>query len=227
MTHICAFCKKEFQKEKSLEVHLCEIKKRHQEQHETGVRLGFQAYLRFYEIMQGSAKLKSFEDFATSNYYRAFVKFGRYCVALRAINPNQFIAWLLKNNKKIDHWCRDSVYEEWLHYWLPTESVQDALERGLKEIQNYVEEHPEFKNGIADYFRYVSSNRICYHISTGRVSPWIVYNCNTGVAFLDSLPSDQVSIILPWINPDTWSKKFQDYTADQEWAKYILNEAGL
>ena len=224
---VCNFCQKEFRREQSLEVHLCEVKRRYQAQNEAGVRLGFQAYLKFYEIAQGSSKLKTYDDFASSNYYRAFVKFGRYCVSLRAVNPPQFVTWLLKNNKKIDNWCSDSVYEQWLHYWLPTESVQDALERGLKEIQNYIEEHSEFKNGIADYFRYVSPNRICYHISTGRVSAWIVYNCASGVEFLDDLPPEQIKMILPWINPDIWDKKFRDYAADQEWAKYILNEAGL
>jgi hypothetical protein len=59
--------------------------------------------MKFYELTQGSARLKTFENFATSPYYRAFVKFGRYCVDTRAINPTRFVEWLLKNNKKIDH----------------------------------------------------------------------------------------------------------------------------
>jgi hypothetical protein len=227
MSFVCDFCKKTFRREESLVVHLCESKRRFRERDEPGVRLGFQSYLKFYEITQGSAKLKTYEDFATSNYYRAFVKFGRHCVDLRAINPEQFVVWLLKNNKKIDHWCRDSVYDEWLHYWLPKESMQDALERGLQEIQSYVEQNAELRNGIADYFRYANANRIIYHISSGRISAWIVYNCDSGVEFLDQLPSHQVSLIVSWINPDIWSQRFKDYAADQEWAKHVLKQAGL
>jgi hypothetical protein len=83
----CGYCKKTFRRAESLVVHLCEPKRRRQERSERGVELGFQSYLRFYEIAQGSARLKTFDDFADSPYYRAFVKFGRYCVATRAINP--------------------------------------------------------------------------------------------------------------------------------------------
>jgi len=96
VTYQCQYCKKDFQRESSLAVHLCEAKRRRQEQNERGVQLGLQAYLRFYETTQGSAKLKTFDDFAESPYYRAFVKFGRYCVNIRAINPARFIDWVLK-----------------------------------------------------------------------------------------------------------------------------------
>jgi hypothetical protein len=118
MTYECRYCHKDFIKETSLAIHMCEPKRRFQEQDERGVQLGLQAYLKFYEMSQGSARLKTFEDFAASPYYRAFVKFGRYCVDIRAINPARFMEWLLKNNKKIDHWARDTMYTEYLVEYL-------------------------------------------------------------------------------------------------------------
>jgi hypothetical protein len=152
-TFKCRYCEKEFRKESTLAAHLCEQKRRWQQEKETGVQLGLRAYLRFYETTQGSARLKSYEDFVTSPYYNAFVKFGRYMVGIRAINSQHFTDWLLKNNKKIDHWCKDSFYEEWLHEYLKKESPQDALERALNEMQSYADEHPDLKNGFRDYFR--------------------------------------------------------------------------
>lgn len=223
----CEFCDREFRRETSLEVHLCEPKRRWREQDERGVQLGLQAYLRFYETQQGSSRLRGWQDFATSQYYRAFVRFGRHCVNIRAVNPAQFLDWLLRNNKKIDHWCRDAIYEEYLQWWLPREAVADALERGMREIADYVEDTPDLRNGAADYFRYASANRVCYHITTGRVSPWIVYNCASGIEFLDGLTAEHAAMIMPWINPDVWQRKFQDFPADQEWCRHILNTAGL
>ena len=79
-TYKCRYCEKEFRKESSLAVHLCEPKRRWQQEKEVGVQLGLKAYLRFYEITQGSAKLKSYEDFVKSPYYNAFVKWGRHMV---------------------------------------------------------------------------------------------------------------------------------------------------
>ena len=227
LTYKCRYCEKEFRKERTLAAHLCEQKRRWQQEKETGVQLGLRAYLRFYETTQGSARLKSYEDFVTSPYYNAFVKFGRYMVGIRAINSQHFTDWLLKNNKKIDQWCKDSFYEEWLHEYLKKESPQDALERALKEMQDYADTHPELKNGFLDYFRYGNSNRICHHIVTGRVSPWIIYSCDTGVEFLGNLDEGQVAILIHWIDPDFWQRKFKDYVADTEWCKHVLGQAGL
>jgi len=223
----CKYCDKEFRKESSLAVHLCEVKRRWKEERETGVQFGLQAYLRFYEMTQGSAKMKSYADFVASPYYRAFVKFGRHMVAIRAVNPKVFIDWVIKENKKIDHWCHEAIYLEYLKGYMRKEAVQDALERALKEMQDYADSHPELKGGFSDYFRYGNTNRICHHIVNGRVSPWIVFNCDSGVAFLESLSDEQVAIVLPWIDPDFWQRKFQDYLADSEWVKQILKAANL
>ena len=226
-TYKCRYCEKSFRKESSLAVHLCEQKRRFQQEKEVPVQLGLKAYLRFYEITQGSAKLKSYEDFARSPYYNAFVKWGRHMVGIRGINPTAFLEWLLKNNKKIDYWCKDEFYVTYLHEYLRREAVQDALERALKEMQDYADDHLELKNGFSDYFRYGNSNRVVHHIATGRVSPWVVFNCTSGVEFLDTLGEEQIGMIIPWIDPTFWNKKFQDYLADSLWVKDILKQAGL
>ena len=221
----CRFCEKEFRKESTLSAHLCEQKRRWQQETETGVQFGLRAYLQFYETTQGSARLKSYEDFVNSPYYNAFVRYGRHLVAIRAINSNSFTAWLLNNNKKLDFWCKDSSYEEWLLEYLKKESPQDALERALREMEDYAG-----NSDIADfsqYFMYGNTNRICHHITTGRVSPWILYNCDTGIDFLNNLGEEHLAMVLAWIDPDYWGRKFKDYVADVEWCKHVLKAAGL
>jgi len=222
----CKYCDKEFRRESTLAAHLCENKRRWQQEKEIGVQFGLQAYLRFYEMTQGSAKLKSYEDFVKSPYYVAFVKFGRHMVSIRAVNPRMFIDWVIKENKKLDHWTHDKVYVEYLHQYMRKEAVQDALERALTEMQDYTDETKTLAS-FKDYFRYGNSNRICHHISNGRVSPWIVFNCVSGISFLETLSEEQLAIIMPWIDPEFWQRKFQDYLADTEWVKMILSEAGL
>ena len=226
-TYKCRYCEREFRRESTLAVHLCETKRRWQQEREVGVQLGLKAYLRFYEITQGSARLKSYADFVSSPYYNAFVRFGRYSQSIRCINFGNYLEWLLKNNKKIDNWCSDKLYEEWLPGYLQREAVQDALERALREMQDYADNNSDLKNGFTDYFRFGQPNRILFHITTGRISPWVVYNSTSGIAFLDRLSEEQVQIVLPWIDPDYWQRRFQDYMADTEWVKDILAKAGL
>jgi len=223
MTYICQYCKKNFIKESSLAIHSCEPRRRRQEQNERGVQLGLQAYLKFYELTQGTAQLKTFDDFAESPYYRAFVKFGRYCVNIRAINPARFIEWVLKQNKKIDHWCTDSIYTEYLLDYLRVEHVNDALVRSIEFGISWQE---QTTNPAHDCLRYGNSNAMCHAITTGRISPWIIYNSESGQKFLAELSSEQVAMIWSYIDADFWMRKFKDYPADQEYVKDILTKAG-
>jgi hypothetical protein len=220
---VCEHCQRKFQRETSLTVHVCEPKRRLQEKNERGVQVGFQAFLKFYETYQGSAKLKTFDDFIASPYYRAFVKFGRHVVSINAIAPERFIEWLLKNNKKIDQWCRDSYYGSYLEFYLQTEPVDDALARSIEYGIRWGQEHTMQPQ---DVLRYGNHNRIVYAITTGRISPWAIYNSESGRKFLDDLDQHQLLTVWNFINPDIWKKKFSDYVADSEYAQEMLKNAG-
>jgi len=223
MTFTCGYCDKTFARESSIEVHMCEPKRRRLQRGDRGVQLALQAYVRFYETMQGSAKNKTFDDFETSSYYRAFVKFGHYCVNTRVINPERFMAWLLKQQKKIDRWCSDQVYTEYLANYLTLEAVDDALARAMEYGLDWAE---KTDNPAHDCLRYGNANAICHAITAGRVSPWVIYSSESGQKFLSELSSDQVSMIWLYIDSDVWQKKFQTYPADHEYAKEMLKQAG-
>ena len=219
----CKFCEREFVRENSLSVHICEQKKRHQSRDEPGIRLGFQSYLKFYESTQGPAKVKSYEDFATSPYYKAFAKFGQYCVSIRAINAVRFTEWLLKNNKKLDYWCSDKLYTEYLTEYLRIEAVSDALTRAIEYSITWSEDTSCQANHI---LRYGNVNKICHAITTGKISPWVLYNCDSGQNFLSNLQGDQVGMIYTYIDAEFWHRKFKDYPTDTAYAREILQKAG-
>ena len=223
MTHVCEYCKKEFVRETSIQAHMCEPKRRQQQRDEPGPRLGFQAYIRFYESMAGSARNKTHDTFCESSYYRAFVKFGHYCVNTRVINPDRFMAWLLKHNRKIDHWCSDKVYTEYLVDHLKVEAVDDALARAIEFGMDWAEKNT---SPAHDCMRYGNANVLCYAVTAGRISPWVIYNSESGQKFLRELDATQVAMIWPYIDSDAWQKRFQDRPQDQAYAKNILKQAG-
>jgi hypothetical protein len=223
----CQYCGQLFRKLSTLSAHLCEPKRRAQQEKDVGVQIGFRSWVRFLDLNSSATKKRSYQDFSKSPYYSAFVKFGQYCVSVRAVSVENYLDWLLKNNKKLDHWTHDSYYEQWLQNYLRRESVQDALERSLCQMQDYAHERPDLKNGFRDYFRYGNHNRIMYHVMTGHMSPWVIYNCDTGAEFLASLSEEQVALIFPWLDADQWSKIFRDRNDDVQWARTLLKEAGL
>lgn len=223
MTFVCEYCKKTFAKESSIEVHMCESKRRRLNKNDPGVRIGFQAYIKFYEQAQGSAKLKTYNDFCDSSYYLAFVKFGHYCVGTKTINPAQFMNWLLKNQKKIDRWCSDKFYTEYLTWYLTVEAVDDALARAMEYAIDWSEKN---NSPSQDCVRYGHANTTCHAIVTGTLSPWVIYNSESGQKFLADANQEQLAIIWPYIDADIWNKKFSDYAADREYSREILSKAG-
>lgn len=223
ITHRCDYCKKEFAKAATLEKHLCESKRRHLEIDDRGVQLGFQAFLRFFEIAAKSSRPKQYADFITSPYYRAFVNFGRYVIGVKAIAPEAFVDWLLKNNKKIDYWCKDSLYSEFLDQHLKVEPVADALARAIEYGIDWGETHSMQAH---DIMRYGSANRIVFAITTGRISAWALYNSESGQEFLNKMSAEHVSMVWPFVDTDFWQKKFQDNPDDLEYARTMLKMAG-
>lgn len=219
----CQYCNKRFTKDSTFNSHICEAKRRHSEKHERGVQIGYQAFLRFYEITQGSAKLKTHDDFIKSPYYRAFVKFGKHVIGIRAVNPMAFAEWLLKNNKKIDYWTKDVFYEEFLAQYLKAESIDSALSRALEYSIDWANQHCMQSQ---DVLRYGNSNALVYAVTTGRISPWVLYNCESGQKFLDTLHQEHLRLAMPWLDPEFWQKKFHDLPADKEYMKEMLSRAG-
>lgn len=220
---ICQFCHKEFKRPSTLEVHSCLQKQRHNEQNEPGVRFGFQSYLRFYESTQGSSKKKTFESFRTSPYYRAFTKFGRYCVDTRVINIARFTDFLLKKNKKLDYWTSDALYTEYLVEYLLIERVEDALTRAIEYGIAWQE---ETGSPAQDCIRFGNSHRTLHAITTGRLSPWVIYNSTSGQEFLATRSVDQVAHIWTYIDSANWEKRFRTHPEDVAYAREILEKAG-
>lgn len=223
VTHICGFCQRQFARASSLEVHVCEPKRRHGERDETGVRIGFNTWLRFFEITQGSSRLKTWDDFVKSSYYKAFVKFGRHVTDIRAINVAAFADWLIQKNRKIDHWCRDNVYGEWLAEYIKIEPATDAMARALETAIDWSEKN----NSVSQHIlRYGNANHVSYLISTGRISPWVLYNTDSGMKFLNDITADNLTVIWNMIDSDFWQKKFRDYPSDAEYVRQMMSQAG-
>lgn len=223
MSFTCRYCQKDFVRETSLEKHSCEQKRRFLDKDSVASRFGFQSYLKFYELTQGAPSTRDFTDFSKSPYYKAFYKFGKYCSETKVLNFPNYLVWLLKNQKKIDKWASDSFYTEYLKEYLLIENVNDAVSRAI----NFAIEWGEENNAPdKDCLRFGNQNRLLYAISTGKISPWVLYNCESGQKFLASITSEQVSLIWPYIDSDKWNQKFIRDADDTLFVKEILKKAG-
>ena len=183
----CEFCNRKFVRERTLVSHICETKHRWLERDRVGNRLGYQTFLQFFKKHTTRKKIKPYEESIKSPYYTAFVKFGNYCVDVNAINVTRFVDWLLSNSIKLDNWCSDSTYTKYLIEYMRLENPFDALARSVEHCAQLAEENHIQPN---DVLRYVNPNKICRAVITGKISPWLLYQSDSGVRFLDTLNED-------------------------------------
>ena len=223
-TNKCTYCGKEFTRERTLQVHMCEPKRRHLQKNEKWVQNGFIVFQRFYQIHQHGSKEKTYDDFCKSSYYNAFVKFGRFMMHINPLYPEKYIDYVILSKIKLDHWARDDLYEAYLVETLKSEPVESALQRSIATMMDWAaEQHAQW----ADYFRLVNTNRAVQHIQQGKISPWLLLGCSAGKRMLKSFNDEQLQMIERFINPSFWPSKLKSYPADHMLVQDTAREAKI
>lgn len=224
LNYKCEHCGKLFAKEKTLFVHVCEQKRRYLGKNERHVQMGLMTFQKFYEITQKTKNIKTFEDFCSSPYYTSFVKFGSFMINTAPIYPEKFVEFVVRSGVKLDHWCRDELYETYVGEMIKIESADGAIQRSITTMMDWAENN---KSTWEHYFAYVNLNRATHDIKEGLVSPWLILNTKSGKEMLSRLNDEQLSIISNMIDPVYWKKRFKDCPADHELVKDVIKEAKI
>jgi hypothetical protein len=203
---------------------MCEQKRRHLQKDEKRVQAGFLAYNRFYTLTQNAKKQKTYEEFCKSSYYNAFVKFGSFVNNVNPIYPDKFIDFVIKSGVKLDHWCRDELYDTYLSEMIKVEPADAAIQRSLITMMEWAEEQGA---NFAHYFDYVNANRAVHHINNGMISPWILLTTDSGKLLISKLNDEQIQIIADKIDPMYWTKRFKTYPSELSLVKEICKETGI
>jgi len=220
----CQYCKSKFVKESTLAVHVCESKRRALAQREKHVVLGFETYNIFFQKTQNFHGVKTYEDFCKSPYYNAFVKFGSFVNNVKPLYPEKFILYVVTSGVKLDHWCRDDLYDNYVVNLIKTESVETALERSIAHMIDWADANQSQWN---HYFLYVSLNRAAYDIKDGKISPWLILNSNSGKAMIKRFNDDQLSAAGAALDIPFWFSKFKRQPSDAELVKTVSKESLL
>lgn len=223
-TYTCEYCKSKFTKERTLMVHMCEQKRRYIAKEEKHVLIGYHVFNKFFQLVNKSSSNKTYDEFAKSPYYNAFVKFGSFVNNINPLYPDKFIDWTVRSGVKLDHWCREELYEKYVLELIHTESVETALERSIKNMTEWA-----VKNNSSwdHYFRYATTSRAVYDIKDGKISPWLILNCESGKKLLSELLDEQLNSISIIIDPQVWKQKFKQQKTDLEFVKQVVKESTL
>ena len=203
---------------------MCEPKRRWLQKDEKRVTIGFYAFQRFYILSAGNKKEKTYGEFVKSSFYNAFVKFGSFVNNVRPLYPDKYIDYVVTSNVKLDHWCREEMYEKYANELIRKEGVQTALERSIDTMVNWAKENNSLYN---HYFEHASTNRITWDIRDGKISPWLVLNCKTGKAALNNFNDEQLTMLSTVLEPSHWAMRFKRNPRDVDLVRQVVKEAKL
>jgi hypothetical protein len=175
-------------------------------------------------LTQNAKQPKTYDNFADSSYYNAFVKFGSFINNVNPLYPTKFVDYVIKSGVKLDHWCRDELYEKYLFDMLKTEPVESAVQRTL---QNMMEWGDANNANYAHYFNYVSLNKAVHDILNGKISFWMILNSVPGKTMISNMSDEQLMMIAPVFDVPFWMKKFKQSPADVALVQEICAEAGI
>ena len=204
---------------------MCEPKRRWLQKDEKSVQLGFYTFQRFYKLSAGTKVDKKYEDFVKSSFYNAFVKFGSFINNVRPLYPEKYIDYVVTSKVKLDHWCREEMYEKYATELIKKEGVETALERSVMTMMEWADEQEQAPWN--HYFYHVSLNRAVWHIKDGKVSPWLILNCVSGKQMLSKFNDEQLDLVYNIIHPEHWAMRFKRHPSGVALAKEIAKESNL
>ncbi len=204
---------------------MCQPKRRALQKNEKRVQLGMYAFNQFYKLSANAKKDKTYEEFCKSPYYNAFVKFGSFISNVRPLYPERYIDYVVTSGVKLDHWCKEEMYEKYATNLIKKEGVETALERSVMTMMEWAEENePAPWN---HYFQHVSLNRAVWHIKDGKVSPWLLLNCRSGKEMLSKLNDEQLNMVYNIMDPEHWAMRFKRTPNDVQLVKDVAKESNL
>ena len=222
--YVCEYCNSGYVRESTLMAHVCEKKRRALQKDERRVRLGFYAFNQFYKLSAGAKKDKTYEEFCKSSYYNAFVKFGSFVSNVKPLYPEKYINYVVTSQVKLDHWCREEMYEAYAVELIKKEGVETALERSVTTMVEWAEDKSAPWN---HYFIHVGVNQAVWHIRDGKISPWLILNCKSGKELLSKLNDEQLTMVYHIMDPSHWAVRFKRQLNDVQLVKDVARESKL
>jgi uroporphyrinogen-III decarboxylase len=125
---------------------------------------------------------------------------------------------------KLDHWCREELYDQYVIDLIKKERSEVALERSIKCMMDWADKNESVWN---HYFSYASLSRATYDIKDGKISPWLILNCKTGKEMLKKFNDEQLAAISAVMDVPFWLAKFKKLPADVELIREVVKEFSL
>lgn len=214
---VCPFCQKRFKREKTLETHECEPKRRSTEQDSPKTRLAHRLFNLFRTQQNHPPVIK--EDFLCNSHFLAFEKFAGYLLNIKCIDPESYLKFCLKNKYLLRVWYKEEIYQHWLKVYILMEDPESGIHRSLKTIF-------EFTDDIAEFFELIPENIAVSLIRDGELSPWVFLLLPESEKLLTRFTDYHNMLLTEYLNPRHWKQRSVKFEEQIKELSELLNVVG-
>lgn len=216
----CKFCKKTFSRERTLAVHVCEIRRRWENKDDAPNRIAFNVWHKFIKYVSTNLKAeKTVDDFIRCRDYLGFVKFANYLIELKPNESENFIDWIFKSGLRISEWQHPSTYRLYIQEFLKKETPERALERTILTIREWEEQTGK---DCRDFFNLVAPAAAMNMLAAGVISPWILYSSESAQKMLDRMEPVQLENITKHLDTTWWKKNIMNNKEEAKWINTMM-----
>ena len=223
----CHFCEKEFSKEKTLDVHLCEKKRRWMNKDDKHVRIAYASWLHWCKksgLYMNKKGGLTYEDFMNSSAYISFVKFGFFVDEYHITNYLAYIDFMIKNNYKMNSWNKDSTYEYFVKMNMRQEPIDEAVGKTVKFIDKWAVDSDCPWN---DFFCHISGQQALDWLRSGRISPWVFFTSDKAQELMGRMTDEQLILLDKYIDVKWWMQVMRRKAKDKQFVEQIVKEYEL
>ena len=186
-------------------------------------RIAFSVWADFMKYVSPNAKKeKTVDDFIRSADYIGFVKFANYLIELRPVEGDKFVHWLFKMGVKLTDWTKPGTYQLYVQEAAKKETAERALERAIILMNTWAE---QTGNKWEEFFQKVAPATGMNMITTGRISPWIIYSTNEAQDLLDRMEPGQIDTITKHVDTEWWKNKIRQNKKSAQWINTTMTQA--
>ena len=178
----------------------------------------------FYELSTNATKIKTFDDFANSQYYMSFVKYGRKLAKEDLLHPEKYTEYCIKNSVKLKLWTSDTTYTKYLNQYVKKEPALKAIERTILTMTEWGKEH---NTDLQNYFKQVTTPLAVFHIKAGKISPWLRFLTESGQGLWTKFNKEQIDMIKDIADPVFWRDLFRKNPEEVQTVQEIGEQANI
>lgn len=222
---VCKYCQRGYTSEAWLFRHVCEQKRRWDQQDSRAVKIAFMAFTEFMDsVFMAKRTTYTYEDFMSNSLYLPFVRYGNHLTDLSAVDPLSYTTFLIKNNVKVKDWVKDYPYITYIRNMMAKESPETAISRSIRLAEKWAIEND---TSLDKFFEDIPPNKALLWISNGKISPWFVMASSKSHILMAKLTDEQEAILSKYIDRATWKIKIKKFRPEFNKIQKILKESNL